>query len=546
MRAICERYLAMFSASERGGDVSKESMFISLKEFLLTDCNIESMTPLQEAVQKNDVFVTSIMAGFLDRADIDATGESGISALHLAVNNGNLAIVEVLVRAGANVNQRSKDGLTPLHFCELSSPSYTTDDPEEKVSLREYKVMKVAEFLVENKADIDSRGNNGETPLHFVAKTNNVHVARLLITRGADVNAVLGTDCVTPLHIAAMYSIAEMAELLIAAGAAVGTTMRNGTTPLHLASTRNNFGTVPVLVDGGAEVNATDEDGDSALHMATWNNNTEIVEFLVSRSADVNSRTRKGYTPLLNATCSNNPQMVRFLVSKGADVELAFYGYTPLHIAFQLGYTEAARALLESGAESIWWRAVQDAVISGSVETVKLVVGEGGRMSDGRLFDPGSLEKGSLLHIALESPAMLRYLLESESLETDCTDYWGQTPLHIAAETGNWKAARLLLRHGADPGLRDDKGVTAFDLATSDVRSVLMASCACESKDFVSECDICKQELVRELAHVDCNPRVPHHFHVQCIKNWIAVSPTCPHCRSPVDSDDLVVVGHGP
>ena len=58
--------------------------------------------------------------------------------------------------------------------------------------------------------------------------------------------------------------------------------------------------------------------------------------------------------------------------------------------------------------------------------------------------------------------------------------YAGRTPLFVAAIHGKAEAARFLLAHGAEPNLKDEKGLTALDLATSerhpDVAQVLLAA----------------------------------------------------------------------
>ena len=48
--------------------------------------------------------------------DVEARGENGLSALHIAAEVGTPAKIAALISAGADVEARSKNGMTPLHF----------------------------------------------------------------------------------------------------------------------------------------------------------------------------------------------------------------------------------------------------------------------------------------------------------------------------------------------------------------------------------------------------------------------------------------------
>lgn len=72
------------------------------------------------------------------------------------------------------------------------------------------------------------------TPLHYAAEAGNVESARLLLERGADLEAQDG-DGHSPLHIAAIMSHPKMVEFLIARGAKIDAKNKNGTTLLGLA-----------------------------------------------------------------------------------------------------------------------------------------------------------------------------------------------------------------------------------------------------------------------------------------------------------------------
>jgi hypothetical protein len=73
----------------------------------------------------------------------------------------------------------------------------------------------------------------------------------------------------------------------------------------------------------------------------------------------------------------------------------------------------------------------------------------------------------TLLHLAAKSnhPELVSYLID-KGFSIDATDYRGQTPLHVACADGNAIIAVALLKQGADPTLRDKKGLLPQDKCT--------------------------------------------------------------------------------
>jgi len=82
---------------------------------------------------------------------------------------------------------------------------------------------------------IDSRGYDGDTPLHVLAWRNDIERMELLVRAGADVNA-LGEMNETPLHIAMRQRNRAMAQLLLESGAQPDIRSEFGETPRDLAS----------------------------------------------------------------------------------------------------------------------------------------------------------------------------------------------------------------------------------------------------------------------------------------------------------------------
>lgn len=97
----------------------------------------------------------------------------------------------------------------------------------------------VESILMRDITTKDSVDDDGYTPLHRAAYTNNVDIAKILLQYGANVNAKTEFEW-TPLHSAVKWSNAECAALLLQHGADVNALSQGQQTPLHIAATVSN------------------------------------------------------------------------------------------------------------------------------------------------------------------------------------------------------------------------------------------------------------------------------------------------------------------
>lgn len=82
--------------------------------------------------------------------------------------------------------------------------------------------------------NVSSRGNHGETPLHWMATLGDVVGMRLLIEAGADINAV-DEEGNSSLHEAVTYRQTLAARFLIESGSSLMQKNKSGMTPEELA-----------------------------------------------------------------------------------------------------------------------------------------------------------------------------------------------------------------------------------------------------------------------------------------------------------------------
>lgn len=130
-----------------------------------------------------------------------------------AAKDGNLDQVKSLIEQGADIEAKTDNGSTPLHWAAASGH---TD---------------VANLLLEKGADIEAKDRGGWTPLHWAAANGQTDIANLLLEKGADIDAKTN-DGKTPLHLAAYKGHTAVAEMLIEKGADLDTKDCKGRTPL--------------------------------------------------------------------------------------------------------------------------------------------------------------------------------------------------------------------------------------------------------------------------------------------------------------------------
>ena len=110
--------------------------------------------------------------------------------------------------------------------------------------------------LLKEGADVNAAQGDGMTALHWAARSGDVDLAQMLLYAGANVKATTRLGAYTPLMMAAEQGHAAVIAALLAAGADVKAANATGTTPLMLAALSGDAKAVTMLVENGAEVDA--------------------------------------------------------------------------------------------------------------------------------------------------------------------------------------------------------------------------------------------------------------------------------------------------
>jgi ankyrin repeat protein len=207
---------------------------------------------MADAVQDMDFLSIVTLAQKHDSqvVNVRASGIYKLTPLHMAVRQGKLAYVRVLVDHDADLQARDWSNWTPLMYTARFAPglSETRDGVEGNV------FVAMARFLLQSGADVNAHHCFG-TALHICAERNNLELAKVLLEHGADVNDQHSLLRKSPLHVAVMRRSMDVAELLLAAGASVYCRDEHDLTPLNYAAKFESVNFIGLLLDYDVDAN---------------------------------------------------------------------------------------------------------------------------------------------------------------------------------------------------------------------------------------------------------------------------------------------------
>jgi hypothetical protein len=232
-------------------------------------------------------------------------------------------------------------------------------------------------------ADVNEPSDRGWTPLHQAAYSNQPELGKRLMEAGAALDSEAHGEGGTPLAVALFWGHREVADLL-AGFAVVPRNLRIGAGLGHLDLIDECFSADDALTEAarngrgfyrphsGFPVWHPSDDRqeilDEALVWACKADRVEVLPALVARGANVNADPYRG-TPLLWAAANNRLAAARWLQEHGARNSPATFGgpshgerVTPLHLAAQRDHVDMAKLLLEFGADA----SIEDAIYNSS------------------------------------------------------------------------------------------------------------------------------------------------------------------------------------
>lgn len=315
---------------------------------------------------------------------VNYVDKDGLMFIHHAVKY-SLEMVKFLLAHGADANSRSRSGVTPLmlttslerfnFLIERGADVYAVDQQQRNVLLWQIEnsgSLAMIKALVEQyHFDVNQTDGAGTSPLMLAVKRGNLDVAKYLVDRGANVNAVDNEGHNVLFYLYKHYAPDKrLLQYLITLGVDVNHLDKSGRNVLFYATKH-----ISLLLKTGADVTVVAADGTTVLmnrrlsfsdfkrlirhgadpseyaeKLLRWwladnhdreDDEKEIMLYLIKKySLDPNTRNEVGRTPLFY--CLTSPNLVKQLIKLGASWEVMDEaGNIPLiyyWIATDIGY----------------------------------------------------------------------------------------------------------------------------------------------------------------------------------------------------------------
>ena len=429
-------------------------------------------------------------------ATVNAKNRKGDTPLHIAVRNGKINNVRILLEHHAQADEINNDRKTPLHIAaEVGSveiaqllkqygANFNAKDKNDQTPLIRATVhvrSNIVRFILEYPATpemrskiVNAKDQNGNTALHVATDEEFHEIALLLLELGADVN-VTNNDNKTPLEIAARINAQRLIKAFLEKGADIFITSNFWQqTALHYAVTNRDIKTLQMILEhlhkhlsseiAKRYINQPDSTGQTALHHSLELNLPIYEKLLIDHGAQIDVPDHNGQTLLHKATLQNDTKLVLLLLQKNANVNAQdASGKTPLHIAAENEHHNLEELLIDHGAQI-------NMPDHNDNTPLQIVTNHHGPLH--AHWDQA---------FATQNDAYLLYLahyldFKDKSIETpqiNAPNQNGLTVLHIAALKKNKPLSKLLIHRGA-LNLPDNEFHRPTDLTAIEMKNFII------------------------------------------------------------------------
>ena len=223
-----------------------------------------------------------------------------------AISQNDFQTVRECLASGANINANSDQDVLSAALAWTQEKNY-----------------QIVELLIEAGANPNNRNSDGTTALYWATVAKDENLVRRFISIGATVESEKPEDGYSSVHAAAEDGNAEIAKLLLDAGGKckLNTFDYIARTPLMCAVESQSVAVARLFIESGANVNANDESriGDTALKKAVEQGQVEMVKVLLEANADPTIEGWMRMTPLTKSQIiaeNSSDEILQLLLAK--------------------------------------------------------------------------------------------------------------------------------------------------------------------------------------------------------------------------------------
>lgn len=236
-----------------------QSCELSEQENLLRTITEEGDTILHLAIIHEETSFAQDLIQLFPKEVLDIQNNLYQTPLHLATYLNLTDVVRGLVEKGVSLELQDQDGNTALHVACQHGQTDCAAELTRDVSPSELEPV------------LKTQNWRGLACLHLAALNRQHQIMKLLMKKEADLNIQEGTSGKTALHFAAELHDITSVKLLLGRGADVDAAMFNGCTPLHLAVARQDAPIANLLCQSGADRMLRNMEDETALDLADGN-----------------------------------------------------------------------------------------------------------------------------------------------------------------------------------------------------------------------------------------------------------------------------------
>ena len=301
---------------------------LSEKHNALNCYDYTGRTPLHEAVRKNDSIIVNILLdkhpqmvkykckqwqevnqtllSFEELAEYNAdVCHCGYTPLHLAALYGHLEAAILLIRKGAQLDDRDCTGATPIHVAACPNRANLIG------------------------GNINVKTSNGSTPLHSAAACGVVGIIDYLLYKKSSLTAVDNYNLTAPHYSIHNFTFTSFVDLMAPRKGHLSRffvydNQYTSVDDLHWLDT------LVKLLHGGSNIDVVDVDGQTPLHIAAYYGLADAVNVLLQMNASMEMKDKNGKTPL-EVAFENAPveseQFPSFRATKMEDLRELLHGH---------------------------------------------------------------------------------------------------------------------------------------------------------------------------------------------------------------------------
>lgn len=252
---------------------------------------------LQGAMEGNTALV---LRSIEHRAEIETRNKDGETALILAAWYGSPEIVRLLIDNGANVNAQDNAGYTAIAKASCLGVG------------RHYEIV---ELLIEASADVNLKTKEGISPFLFAILNGHKELGIVLKNAGAkEEHLFFGKEADGELLSATNFGDLQRVKYVFLFKPNLNTSDKLGLTPLMYAARNGNHEILTMLLKAGAIVDAKDYSGKTALMFAARRGNKDIISILLDYEANVDLQDNGKFTAITWAERFGQKEIADYLM----------------------------------------------------------------------------------------------------------------------------------------------------------------------------------------------------------------------------------------